>query len=72
MKGLKIFTDLKVKPDVAMGRFFLGEHYAALSDPEQALDHFRQAEESFVSMDMNYWLNITQNRVRQLGSVQGK
>ena len=68
LKGLKIFTDLKIKPDAAMGRLFLGEHYAALSEPAQALIHLRKAEESFVSMDMDYWLQEARKLIERLGS----
>ena len=54
-----------------MGHFFLGEHYAALSETEQALIHLGKAETLFASMGMDYWVNNAQKMVHQLESIQG-
>jgi len=69
-KGLKIFTDLELKPDVAMGHLFLGEHYAALSETEQALIHLGQAETMFASMGMDYWYDNARKLVNDIDLAQ--
>jgi hypothetical protein len=70
MNGLELFKDLEIKPGMAIGHLFVGEHYAAPSEVEPALIHLRKAEESFASMDMYYWLNMAQTLVRHLAPVQ--
>jgi tetratricopeptide (TPR) repeat protein len=70
MKGLKIHLDLEMRPDAAKGYLFLGEHYAALSETEQALVHLRTAEDSFAAMDMEYWLNVAQQLAKSLDTAK--
>ena len=72
MQGLEIFTELEIKPDIAMGHLFLGEHYAALSETEEALIHLRRAEALFASMAMDYWLNTAREQIRHLEPIQEK
>jgi len=66
VKGLALFTDLKLKPDMAMGHLFLGEHYAASSKPKQGLSHLGKAMESFESMGMDYWFGKAQKLVSNI------
>ena len=47
LKGIKILDNLKYKPFVARGFFYLGELYADMSQKEKALGILRKAEELF-------------------------
>ena len=63
IEGLDLFTDLEIKPDIAMGHLFLGEHYAAISEPKKAIFFIGKAMKSFESMGMDYWFNNAQKLV---------
>jgi len=71
-EGLALFTDLEIKPDVAMGLLFLGEHHAAISEPKQALVYLGKAKKSFASMGMDYWVNTAQKLVDDIDHVQDR
>jgi len=71
-EGLALFTDLEIKPDVAMGLLFLGEHHAAISEPKQALVYLGKAKKSFASMGMDCWVNTAQKLVDDIDHVQDR
>ena len=59
LKGIKILDDLKLKPTVSIGHFFLGELYANVGLKEKSIENLKTAEAMFQEMGMDYWLNRT-------------
>jgi class 3 adenylate cyclase/tetratricopeptide (TPR) repeat protein len=59
-EGLAILHDLKMKPDYAQGRMFLGELYMDTGEKEKAMENLKEAAAMFQEMGMNYWLDRTQ------------
>jgi class 3 adenylate cyclase/tetratricopeptide (TPR) repeat protein len=58
-KGLKILTELKAIPDISIGHFFLGEHYAQKQQEKKAKTHLKAAGALFKKMNMDYWSETT-------------
>ncbi|MDM8540250.1 hypothetical protein QUF90_04110 [Desulfococcaceae bacterium HSG9] len=52
-------TELGAKPNIALGRLFLGELYTQNSEHEEAAIHLKRAEALFKEMSMDYWLEET-------------
>lgn len=70
LHGLEIFTDLDIKPDMAMGHLFLGEHHATISEPEKAMAYLDKAMTLFASMGMDYWFNHSRKMVDEMDHVE--
>jgi class 3 adenylate cyclase/tetratricopeptide (TPR) repeat protein/energy-coupling factor transporter ATP-binding protein EcfA2 len=66
-RGIRISEELKLKPWVSQGHFFLGEIYADTDKRDQALDNLKKAEEMFQEMGMDYYLTKTQEVLDRLG-----
>jgi tetratricopeptide (TPR) repeat protein len=66
LKGIKILEELKLKPFVSIGYFYLGELYADTGNQHQALNHLKKAEEMFREMGMDYWLGKTKEVMDKL------
>ena len=66
LKGIKILEELKLKPHVSIGYFYLGEIYADTGNQDQALNHLKKAEEMFREMGMDYWQGKTQEAMDRL------
>jgi tetratricopeptide (TPR) repeat protein len=58
-KGIEILKPLQLKPLYADGYLALGEIYADIGQPEQALEYLKNAERMFDEMGMDYWLAKT-------------
>ena len=48
--------ELKIKPYVSRGYFYLGDLYADMGNQDQALENLKKAEEMFQEMGMEYYL----------------
>jgi tetratricopeptide (TPR) repeat protein len=66
LKGIQILEELKLKPHVSVGHFYLGELYADTGNQHQALNHLKKADEMFREMGMDYWLSKTQKAMDKL------
>jgi tetratricopeptide (TPR) repeat protein len=66
LKGIKMLEELKIKPYISRGYFFLGELYAHTGQQEKALENLKKAEEMFQEMDMDYWLGKTREVLERL------
>ena len=65
-KGIKILEDLKLKPYVSRGHFYLGELYADAGKIDQARNHLKKAEEMFKEMGMDDYLAKTKEVLGKL------
>ncbi|MBI5015213.1 MAG: AAA family ATPase [Deltaproteobacteria bacterium] len=65
-EGVRILEELELRPMVAMGRLLLGELFAAAGETKQASEALKTAEESFQSMQMDYWLARAQRAIASL------
>ena len=54
-----MLTELETKPDIAIGRLFLGELYAQEDQEKVAKTHLKAAEAAFNKMGMAYWIEET-------------
>ena len=59
IKGIQISEELKAKPSISQGYFYLGELYADAGTKDGAMNHLKKAEKMFQEMGMDYWLNRT-------------
>jgi tetratricopeptide (TPR) repeat protein len=59
LQGIKMLEELKLRPWVSQGYFFLGELYTDSGQKEKALENLTKAETEFKDMGMDYWLNKT-------------
>ncbi len=64
--ALKILDELKIKPNYAVGLYFLGETYANAGKTDTAEEKLKKAETDFKKMDMAYWLGRTSEALRKL------
>ena len=60
LHGIRIFSDLKLKPRCAEGYLLLGELYADAGRTAEARENLEKAERMFREMEMDYWLAKTQ------------
>jgi tetratricopeptide (TPR) repeat protein len=65
-RGLKTLSALETKPDVAIARLFLGELYWNMGRVDKASGFLKEAAGMFEEMDMDFWLNETQNILEKL------
>jgi tetratricopeptide (TPR) repeat protein len=65
-KGIEILKDLKIKPYHSQGYLFLGELYNDSDQHEKALEYLKKAEENFLEMEMDYWLDKTRAVLERL------
>jgi tetratricopeptide (TPR) repeat protein len=65
-QGLAILDDLEMKPWYAQGRLYLGEFYLDASEKEKALENLKEAEGLFQEMEMEYWLEKSQEALAKL------
>jgi len=66
LQGIKILSELKLKPFYAQGYHFLGVLYADTGQQDKALDNLKKADEMFREMGMDYWLEKTQEVLDRL------
>ncbi|MGD8983291.1 MAG: adenylate/guanylate cyclase domain-containing protein [Desulfobacteraceae bacterium] len=66
LEGIKILSELKLKPFYAQGYQFLGVLYADMGQQDKALDNLKKADEMFREMGMDYWLEKTQEVLDRL------
>jgi class 3 adenylate cyclase/tetratricopeptide (TPR) repeat protein len=59
-RGIEILKDKKIKPYFSHGYLFLGELYSYSDQREKALEYLKKAEDNFREMEMDYWLDRTQ------------
>jgi tetratricopeptide (TPR) repeat protein len=67
LKGMGILEELGIKPDIALGHFYLGELYADAGLKEKALENLKEAENLLQEMAMDYWLERTRKVLEKLG-----
>jgi len=67
LQGMKICSELGMRPFYAQGCLFLGELYADAGQKKKSLEQLRKAETMFREMGMNYWLRKTQPLLEKLG-----
>jgi len=58
-KGVKILSDLNLKPFYSLGYLFIGEICNDAGEKKEAMENLKKAEEMFVDMGMDYWLART-------------
>ena len=66
LQGIKILSELKLKPFYAQGHYFLGVLYADTGQQDKALDNLKKADDMFLEMGMDYWLDKTQEVLDRL------
>jgi len=66
VEGIKVCSDLRMKPFCSMGYLFWGEFCAGAEQREQALESLKKAEGMFQEMGMGYWLYKTQEVLGKL------
>jgi tetratricopeptide (TPR) repeat protein len=66
LHGIRIFSDLKLKPRCAEGYLLLGELYADVGRTAEARENLEKAERMFREMEMDYWLAWTQDDLGRL------
>lgn len=59
-QGLEIIKPLNTRPDIAVGRFFMGELEHSADRSEKAENHLKKALAGFKDMGMDYWLKLTE------------
>jgi tetratricopeptide (TPR) repeat protein len=59
LKGIQILEELKAKPAIFQGYFYLGELYADAGKKDEAMNHLKKAEKMFQEMGMDYYLAKT-------------
>ena len=55
LQGISVSKELKHRPDLAIGYFFLGEFYADRNRKEEAVKYLKMALNLFEDMEMQYW-----------------
>jgi tetratricopeptide (TPR) repeat protein len=58
-EGLEVLTELETKPDIAIGRLFIGELSAQENQENLATTHLKAADALFREMGMAYWIEET-------------
>ena len=53
--ALDTFTDLSMKPSIAMSYYHLSKVYSSMGLQEEAIRNINKAEKMFIEMDMGYW-----------------
>jgi tetratricopeptide (TPR) repeat protein len=66
LRGINIADELKLKPQTAVGHFYLGELSCSSGRTEEAMQHLRKAESMFRQMGMDYWLGKAQKALARL------
>jgi class 3 adenylate cyclase/tetratricopeptide (TPR) repeat protein len=66
LHGIRIFSDLKLKPRCAEGYLLLGELYADAGRRAEARENLEKAERMFGEMEMDYWLARAQEALGTL------
>ena len=54
-QGIKILEELKTRPWISQGYFFLGELYANTGQKDKALINLEKAKDMVLEMNMHYW-----------------
>jgi tetratricopeptide (TPR) repeat protein len=70
LQGMKILDELELKPQYALGYFYLGELYVNAGQREKALENLKKAETMFREMGMDYWLAQAQAALSKLGEEE--
>lgn len=55
IRGMETLNELKLRPNYALGYFYLGELYAHTGQREKALENLQKAEAMYQEMGMDYW-----------------
>jgi len=55
MLGIKILKELKLKPILAQGSFYLGELYANTGREDEALKNLNKAMSMCQKMELGFW-----------------
>jgi tetratricopeptide (TPR) repeat protein len=66
LKGIQILEELKAKPLISQGYFYLGELYADAGKKDEAMNHLKKAEKMFQEMGMDYYLAKTKEVLEQV------
>ncbi|HYA13450.1 MAG TPA: hypothetical protein VEF33_03840, partial [Syntrophales bacterium] len=68
LQGMKILDELKLKPDYALGCFYLGDLYTNAGQKKKALENLKKAKTMFQEMGMDYWLGRARELLESLGA----
>ena len=66
LKGIETLTSLKLKPFYSQGYLFLGELHSYSEQRKKALKYLHMAEDNFREMEMDYWIDRTQEVLGKL------
>ena len=66
LRGIRVSEELRHRPDLAIGYFFLGEFYADRGRKEEAVEYLKKALKLFEEMEMQYWPDEAQKVLSRL------
>jgi class 3 adenylate cyclase/tetratricopeptide (TPR) repeat protein len=66
LRGIRVSEELRHRPDLAIGYFFLGEFYADRDRKEEAVEYLKKALKLFEEMEMQYWPDEAQKVLSRL------
>jgi tetratricopeptide (TPR) repeat protein len=66
MKGIKIFEEIKSRPSLSRGYYYLGELYNNMDRKNDALKYLKKAEEMFKEMEMDYYYDKSQELLEKV------
>ena len=66
LRGIKMASELNIRPHLSQGYLYLGDLYNQIGRKDEALNTLRKAEGMFKEMEMDYFLNKTQETLTKL------
>ncbi|MFC1863650.1 hypothetical protein ACFL1Z_06825, partial [Thermodesulfobacteriota bacterium] len=61
MKGVKMVSELKIRPHLSRGYLYLGDLYNQIGQKNEASKYLKKAEGMFKEMEMDYYIHKTQD-----------
>ena len=68
-EGIKVLSELRLRPFSAQGYLFLAEHFADRGQRKKAVHNLNRAKKMFQEMGMDYWLTKTQEVSERLNDA---
>jgi len=65
LSGIKMIQSLQMKPDFALGHFFLAELYMKAGNENKMTLNLKKAHGMFKELNMDYWLKRTQKFMKE-------
>jgi len=63
LQGIKILEELKLRPRLSQGYFYLGELYTDIGEYDKAVEWLKRAEGEFQDMGMEYDLSFSRSLI---------